>query len=146
MEKISDIMHSIISIDKNELISTAAKKMSQHDRGSILVTDKTVPVGMFTERDILRLVAMGIKIQGTRLEKYYSRHLFTIDQDTPIDEASKMMRLNGVRRLLVTKEGSIIGIITSNDISKNMRYSIAEKLLSNSVSSNIGVIGSNRYF
>ncbi|MBR9690394.1 CBS domain-containing protein [Candidatus Woesearchaeota archaeon] len=132
MNVVSDIMHSTISIDKNMLVSDAAFKMSKHNRGSILVTDQEKHVGIFTERDILRIVADNLKVAGSKISKHYTKNLITVDEKTTLNEASRILSNNNIRRLPVTRDNKIVGMVTANSIGKNLRFMTVGKMLSGS--------------
>lgn len=132
MTTVSDIMHSIITIDKHEFLRDAAKKMIKHNRGSIIITDNNETVGILSERDIMRLVAEGYKLEVTRIQDHFSKDIITADEHTTLEEATKIMEKNHIRRLPVTRNGKIVGLVTASKIAKNMRYSMASRFMTES--------------
>ena len=128
VQKVKDIMIGIIKIEHDRNIEEAAKIMTQNNRGSIVVTRDDIPVGVFTERDILRLISKGKEITKKPLTNYYTNKLIIGHENTTLEEASSIMEKNNVRRLLITHDGKIKGIVSLNMISKGMRYSVAERL------------------
>lgn len=52
------------------------------------------------------------------ISNYMTKNPITVSPDTPIDEATGLMKMNHFRRLPVIKEGKVIGIISDRDISR----------------------------
>lgn len=133
MQTVSDIMHGIITIGEYETIRAAAIKMIKNHRGSVIIIDSLGnTLGILTERDMMRFVSEGIDFQKTRIHGYFSANIITADENTSLEEASKIMDKHSIRRLPVTKNDKIIGVLTTRDLSKSMRFDMAEKFLSDS--------------
>jgi predicted transcriptional regulator len=57
LKNVRDVMNkSIISVDKDDIIRTAVNKMVHGEIGAVIVTEKDKPVGILTERDILKFI------------------------------------------------------------------------------------------
>lgn len=119
MKKVNDIMNANVrTIAPDATIDEAAKKMKKYRIGSIVVVKGKKPIGIITERDMTyKIVAEG-KV-GAKVEEVMSKDLKTVDKDTTLVEAVKLMSAHVIRRLPVTEKDKIVGIITSNDIMKS---------------------------
>jgi CBS domain-containing protein len=74
-------------------------------------------VGIVTERDVLnKICSETINIMDLSVEKVMSSPLITIDAQEPIGKAAMIMESKNIRRLLVKKDGKIVGLITQKDI------------------------------
>ena len=116
---VRDVMTSqVISVSEGENVERVAKLMDQHNIGSIIVTDeKGKPVGIITERDIVkRVVTKNLLSSKIHAKEIMSAPLITVSPREKISEAARKMSRLGVRRLVVVEEGNLIGIITSSDI------------------------------
>ncbi|MEM2509454.1 MAG: CBS domain-containing protein [Candidatus Methanomethylicia archaeon] len=115
---VKDVMtRSIISISPKASITEAARIMSEKDIGGVLVIDENKPVGMLTERDIVRrVVAQGLNPSNTRVEEAMSAPLFFIDANAEISDAARLMATENIRRLPVMDKGKLVGILTTYDI------------------------------
>lgn len=112
--KVGDIMHGITLVDKNASVSEAAKIMSTKEVGSVLVAKRKKPMGILTERDILKKVtAMGLNPKNTKVSQIMNAPLTTVSADASLEEASKLMLKKRIRRLPVTKGKRIVGMITA---------------------------------
>ncbi len=115
---VKDVMtRSIISISPKASITEAARIMGERDIGGVLVIDESKPVGMLTERDIVRrVVAQGLNPSNTKVEEAMSTPLFFIDADAEISDAARLMATENIRRLPVMDKGKLVGILTTYDI------------------------------
>ena len=56
---VRDIMNkSLITVEKDETIRLAIKKMVHGEFGAVVVTENDTPIGIVTERDILKSILM----------------------------------------------------------------------------------------
>jgi CBS domain-containing protein len=116
------IARPIITIDENRSVVEAAKSISDNNRGSLMVTRDGNIVGILTERDILKkVVAKSLDPSSTKAKDVMSPSPITIDKDKPLREAIDLMNRMGIRRMLVTENGKIVGIFTLRDILKDTR-------------------------
>jgi CBS domain-containing protein len=98
----------------------AAELMRRHGVGALPVCDERRLVGIVTDRDIvLRHVARGHHVQpvGSIMTPYP----FAIGPDEPVERAKAIMLEHRVRRLPVTENGEIVGIISRADIARRAR-------------------------
>ena len=109
---------NLISVDVQATISDAIKCMVDNEIGSIIVTDNNLPVGIITERDILKKTCTSNELCKTKIGELMSSPLITVDGDTPIGKAAELMTEKNIRRLLVTENGAIKGIVTQKDLMK----------------------------
>lgn len=116
---------NLVDIDEESSVLEAARRMVEEGRGSVMVTKGGKRVGIMTERDLLRkVVAKGLDPSKTKVKDVMSSHPVTIGQDRPLKEAIDLMNRKGVRRMLVTDDGKIVGIFTLRDIIKHMRICV----------------------
>ncbi len=131
--KVGDIMKtSLITIADTSTVQQAAKIMKSHRVGSLLVNDKNRKIyAILTDRDLVeKAIAKGLKSNGT-IAKLVSKPLVGIEPDADISEAAKLMGNEDLRRLVVLKEGKVVGILSEKDIVKispSLYDLIAEKV------------------
>jgi signal-transduction protein with cAMP-binding, CBS, and nucleotidyltransferase domain len=119
MVRLRDIMVSPVLITKkNAKISEAASTMCANNIGSIIVVDNDEkPVGMVTERDMLRKIIMTSRNpKQTSISQIMSTPLVTGDPDMDVEHAARFMLQKDVKRLPIVEEGKMIGIVTFTDI------------------------------
>lgn len=117
--KVADIMTQAALTDSpDDTVAEAAAKMRQQQTGSLLiVTDDGKLAGIFTERDVLRLVAEGHDPKTVSLRDAMTTDVVTITQETRLIDAAGIMFEKWFRHLpVVTEEGRIVGIISLRDL------------------------------
>ena len=114
---IQDIMtRSLITVNKTTTAFQVAKMMEQGGIGAIIVKDNDNPTGIVTDRDFATKIAAHNLSFDTKVEKIMSSPLVTINHNEPISAAAERMSSKKIRKLAVTENGKIIGIITSTDL------------------------------
>ncbi len=114
---VKDIMTTaLISVNPTTTTFQIAKMMDQGGIGAIIVKDNDNPVGIITDRDFAVKIAANNLPSDTQVEKIMSSPLITINYNDPISAAAEMMSSKKIRKLAVSENGKIIGIITSTDL------------------------------
>ncbi len=108
----------VITIKPTDSIRIAAKKMDSYNIGSLVVVDSRKPVGIVTERDILRKgVAKGLELEKATVAKIMTPKVQTVTTAASLIEIASLMKSHTMRRLVVVdKKGSVAGIVTSKDL------------------------------
>jgi len=111
-----DIMHTPITVDKGASIRDAAQVMDKNDIGSVLVEDAGQITGISTEEDILKAVMRGIDPDRRKISEIMTGAVRTVGSDTDIDGISGILSKRHIRRLGVTENGDIVGILTAIEL------------------------------
>ncbi len=117
------------TIDSRKSIKEAARKMADLEIGSIVVTENREPVGIVTERDVLRRVLSAGKNPNRPVREVMSTPLITVDSVATLGEAAELMIQKRIRRLLVKEGDRFVGIITERDIQKALMETFNTLLL-----------------
>jgi CBS domain-containing protein len=95
----------------------AAGLMKQFDVGVIPVADGDELVGLVTDRDlVLRVLAERQDPMSVQLGDIVTRSPVTVSPDTKLSEARDLMAEHRIRRLPVTKNGKLVGILALGDV------------------------------
>ena len=105
----------VVSIDENESIQEAAQQMINSNIGCVIITKDSIPFGIFTESDFVRIAAKGNPLFST-LSEVMSTPLEVITPEKTIWEAAEVMKRLDIHKLPVQDENKIIGIITASDL------------------------------
>jgi len=105
----------VVSIDENETIRDAAQQMIKSNIGCVIITKDSIPFGIFTESDFVRIAAEGNPL-FTALSGVMSTPLEVITPGETIWEAADIMRKKDIHKLPVQDENKIVGIITASDL------------------------------
>ena len=122
---VSEIMtEHVISISEDEPVIAAARLMKQHNIGSLPVRDtKNRLRGIVTDRDIvLRCVAGNVSAQDVRIGEIMSRNLITASPSEDTERAAERMGNSQIRRLPVTDNGILVGIVALGDIARKDEF------------------------
>ena len=90
--------------------------MEQGGIGAVLVKENDNLVGIITDRDFATKIAANNLSLDTPVEKIMSSPLITINHDEPISAAAQMMSNKKIRKLAVSENGTIVGLVTSTDL------------------------------
>ena len=121
MATVAEIMtRDVLAVDPTASIGEAAEKMMDGGVGAVVVMEDMVRlVGIVTERDILRAVAQRARAAEARVRQWMTESVITIDPETTVDEAAKMMFEKNFRHLPVTnKDGRLLGIVSLRRLSQ----------------------------
>ncbi len=98
-----------------EVIAT----MIKFDISSVVVVQKERPVGLITHKDVLtKVLRPSFPPAVLAAREVMSTPVTTIKEEASIEEAANLMAKRGLKKLLVTKNDRLVGIITSTDIIK----------------------------
>jgi len=101
------------TVSPSDTTSTVMDLMTKENVGSIVVVEKDQPVGIITEKDILqRVIRPGKNLELTLAKDVMSEPLVTIDAARTIADALETLRRHKIRRLIVTREGALVGLTT----------------------------------
>ena len=105
------------SIGASASVVEAARLMREQHIGSLPVTEDERLVGMITDRDITtRVVAESAVPETTSVGDVYSRDLISVEPNSDLDEALRLMARHQVRRLPVVENDRLVGMVAQADI------------------------------
>jgi CBS domain-containing protein len=105
------------SIGASASVVEAARLMREQHIGSLPVTEDDRLVGMITDRDITtRVVAESAVLETTSVGDVYSRDLISVEPNSDLDEALRLMARHQVRRLPVVENDRLVGMVAQADI------------------------------
>jgi CBS domain-containing protein len=115
---VRDIMiKDVITAEKNLSVKQCSDILFKRHIGAIIVvdTEKRV-IGIFTERDIVRVIAQDISL-NTPLEDVMTTNMITIQEDATFGEAKELMRLYRIRRIpVIDSENKLVGLLSLRHI------------------------------
>ncbi len=109
----------VVTARPEETVVEAAKKMDEHNIGSVVVVDESKRViGILTEADIVRrVVARGLNPNDVRVGDVMTPNPVTVREDTPLNYVASLMRDRDIGHIPVVDEsGRVVGIIARSDI------------------------------
>jgi CBS domain-containing protein len=101
-------------------LTEAARLMRDEQIGGVLITQNGMLCGLLTDRDIVvRAVAEGRDLTGTRLAEICSAGIVTVGPDDDTETALRIMLDRAVRRLPVVEDGRPVGIVSIGDLTSD---------------------------
>jgi CBS domain-containing protein len=131
MSAVSEIMSPkkivSIAIESGPSALDAAKLMIKSKVGAVVVTKAGKPVGIVTERDVLKKVAASSKpAKDIAVKSIMSSPLITIKAIDSIETAAAVMSKNRIKRLVVLEQdGSLAGVLSITDIARKLAKILA---------------------
>ena len=114
MATVADLMtKDVLTVEPSDTIGEAAEKMHTANVGAVVVVEDMVRiVGIVTERDLLRAVAQRARAAEARVRQWMTENPVTIEPETTVEDAAKMMFERNFRHLPVVKDGRPLGIVS----------------------------------
>lgn len=114
--------YEVWSIDADATVFDALELMAEKNIGALLVFDNTKPVGIFSERDYARKLALKGKNEcDTLVEEVMTTRIIGIQLQQNIDECLSLMTGKFIRHLpVVSEERQIVGVVSIGDVVKEL--------------------------
>lgn len=129
--KLSTIMSTdVLSVDIRSPLNTITQLMSEQKYSCLLVLHDNKPVGIITERDIVKLLSQSLNSSGTTLKQnslpvavdFMSPHLIMLQEEQNILDGLVVCLVNNVRHLpIINDKGELSGIVTYTDLANFQR-------------------------
>jgi len=118
---VRQIMRTIVSIDSKSRVKDAARMMVERGIGSLVANRDGLPFGIVTERDLTeKIVARSADPSKVTVAEIMTAPLTTIDAASSINDAARRMVEKQIKRLIVTDQEKIIGIVSQTDLVQSM--------------------------
>jgi len=102
-----------ITVSPSDSATVLVKKMIKENVGAVVVVEEGRSVGIITEKDLLEKVVRPMKdMDRTLARDLMSKPVISIEFDRLMKEAMELMREHNIKRIVVTKEGAFLGLIT----------------------------------
>jgi PAS domain S-box-containing protein/putative nucleotidyltransferase with HDIG domain len=111
--------HGYVAMPASSPAAEASLEMQARSLECVIVTDGNMPIGILTERDMVRLYRL--QLVEARLDEVMSKPVLTVRSDALLNDAANLMKQNGIRRLVVTDDfNHVIGLLNEHDLVKYM--------------------------
>jgi CBS domain-containing protein len=118
---IADLMSPrVVSVGPDETVRVAIARMLEEDIGSVAVCESERLVGIFTERDVLRLAGDGADFDRLELRDVMTRILVTVSPDVDVLDAARLMGERRVRHLPVLHGEHLLGVVGIREVMRSL--------------------------
>ena len=116
-----------VTVSPSTSIRDAVKLMNEKNIGSVIITDPEGRVlGIFTERDLVRVVAGDISLDSN-IGSVMTKNPVVVFEEDPVSKAVTIMAERRIRHLpVVTRSGILRGVITARDITETFKKYLDE--------------------
>ena len=127
---VSSIMLSkIITSSTTSTLRDVAQKIIDEDAGSVLINENGIPVGIITEKDLLRAVLQHKDFGETQTGQVMSSPLDCCQAEDSLEKCMELFEQSGRTRLVVKREEQFVGVIRRKILERFLstakRYSLA---------------------
>ena len=117
MTRLGDIISGkVYSVPPTATVAEAAEVMVKGRVGSAVVVDGPWLLGIFTERDALRVAAAGTDPKSAAVREWMTKDPITVEPETDSDDAAAIMATEGFRHLPVVEGESVVGVVSLRDV------------------------------
>jgi CBS domain-containing protein len=106
----------LVTARPDQTAAEAIRTMLDAGVGSVLVVDGPELVGIFTERDVLRLAGAGASFGTVLLRDVMTPSPLSVTPDVSILDAAQMMGARNLRHLPVVEGGNLVGVVSIKDV------------------------------
>jgi CBS domain-containing protein/acyl dehydratase len=115
---VREIMRTPVkTIGPDAPVIEAAQRLRDEDIGSLVVETDGSCVGIITESDIVAVTAAEGDTRALSVGDVMAETLVTVGPDADIETAVERLRTNNIKKLPVVEDGSLVGIVTTTDLS-----------------------------
>lgn len=110
------IERKVAIVDEKDTVLDAAKVMVERTIGSVVVTASAAIKGIFTERDLMRVVAQLQNPAEVKLKDVMRTDFPRVHPNESVDQCLNLMRTNNCRHLLVFEGEKFVGLVSLRDL------------------------------
>jgi CBS domain-containing protein len=110
----------VVAVPPHESVQVAIARMLEESIGSVAVCDGPRLVGIFTERDVLRLAGQGTDVAELTVETVMTPHPVTISPEADVLDAAQLMNERGIRHLPVVEGENLLGMLGIREVLRTL--------------------------
>ncbi|MBT8040699.1 MAG: CBS domain-containing protein [Xanthomonadales bacterium] len=125
MSTLSEVLErkggSVVTVSCDSTVRDAIQKMSNANIGAVVAVENDKAIGIFTERDYLRKIALeGRSSTDTAISEVMSSPLITATPEESSRDAMGTMTERRCRHLVIMDEEEMVGIVSQGDLVKHL--------------------------
>jgi CBS domain-containing protein len=125
MKTLSQILRDksaeIMTVRPSDSVFVALQVLASYNIGALPVMEHERLVGIFSERDYARKVALqGLKSESTEVQEVMSTHVISVNLQHTVMECMALMSDKKIRHLPVVEMGQLVGILSIGDLVKTI--------------------------
>ncbi len=125
MAKVADILSTkgrdVYTVDQDATVFQALELLVERNVGALVVTRGDQPVGVFSERDYLRRIALrGHDPEAVRVGDVMTDRLICSDARQSVEDCMIIMTQEHIRHLPIVDGGAVVGLVSIGDLVKHV--------------------------
>ncbi|MGD9022372.1 MAG: CBS domain-containing protein [Deltaproteobacteria bacterium] len=123
--RLSEILTpNVVNVSPTTSVSEVIRTMHSKNISCIVVVEANKPIGIFTERNVVQVLAeRGPDFDGREIRALMSSPVLTANQNVEVHIAYNLLVTHKIRRLVVVDdEGSVVGVITQSNLIEHLGY------------------------
>ncbi len=119
-EIIGDTQREIISIDKDKSVADAITQLVENEIGAVIVVDGGKPVGLFTERDVLKSWTRkgNVLFKDIKVSDVMTANMLIVEPEDDLCYVTTIMIKNRIRHLPVFENNKLVTMLSIRDVVK----------------------------
>jgi citrate synthase len=117
---VADVMTTtVLTADPSDTLADTCGRMLERVAGKVgsaVVVDGERPIGIFTERDLVRAAAAGVDLAAAKVSEWMTPDPDTVPPTMDLNAAYISLAEHGYRHFPVTEDGKLVGIISMRDM------------------------------
>ena len=115
--QVKDVMtEATVTESPQDSLRSAAERMWRQQTGSLIIAEGDQLIGIITERDLLRAVALGADPDKSTVDDAMTTQVFTVTPDMQLQDAAREMAARWIRHLPVVGAGKLLGVVSMRDV------------------------------
>jgi len=117
---VEDVMvEKVVTVETDATVQEAVDLMNKHEIGCLIVVLRGKPVGIITERDMLkRVLAKSKDPEKIKVSEIMSAPLIVGKPEMEVENAVKLMFKSKIKKLPVIQRGRLVGLVTLTDLTR----------------------------
>jgi citrate synthase len=113
---VADIMSTpVVTASVDDTLAEAADRMREKHVGSVVVVDGDTPLGILTERDMIRITAVGAETTE-KVSEWMTRDPDSVPPDMEASDAFASLSEHGYRHIPVVEDNRVVGMVSMRDL------------------------------
>ncbi len=119
---------AVVTVDEGATVFQAIELMDAHRIGCVVVVGDGSVVGIFTERDYLRRIALqGRTSRTTLVSEVMTRDVISVEPEATVDDCMALMTEQRIRHLPVMAASRLVGMLSIGDLVKHVSDEAQER-------------------
>jgi CBS domain-containing protein len=113
------MIKNVVKVNPDTLVEEAVRIMNANEIGCLIISENGKPIGIITERDLLkRVLEQGRSPRTIKVAEIMSKPVIYGDSQMELEDAARLMFRKKVKKLPITRDGELVGLITLTDLAR----------------------------